>query len=179
MRAWAAHAIFAAILVGSLTIQKQTADALGEGVSLEPAVVRIAESRGWSLREHRTTSGMVLPALVFDAPGCSQPVLVSLRLSTFEEETVMQYDTEQGYARSYIYFDRIWDSPDPRATFVQRMKYGFLAMFGMTEYEPSRYLLLVETPPHCQEAEAIDWRPVWNRHYLAAARASDEATTGH
>ena len=177
MRAWAAHAVFAAILLGSLATQERAADTLADSVSLEPAVVRVANSHGWGLREHRITSGMNWPTMVFVAPGCSQPVLVSLRLATFEEETVMQYTTEQGYARRYIYFDRIWDTPDPRAAFVQRMKYGFLAMFGLTEYEPSQYLLLVETPPHCQAAQAIDWGPVWNRDTLAAAQASAEATT--
>ena len=85
----------------------------------------------------------------------------------------MRYATERGYTRRYIYFDRTWDSPDPRAAFVQRMKYAFLAMFRMTEYEPSAYLLLVETPPHCQAAEAIDWRPVWSGHKPAATHAGN------
>jgi len=51
-----------------------------------------------------------------------------------------------------------------------------LAMFGMTEYEPSRYLLLVEAPPHCHAAETIDWRPVRSGNTLAAAQANAEAT---
>ena len=176
MRAWAAHAVFAAILIGSLVTRERAADAPADSVSLEPAVLRVARSHDWGLGEHKTTSGMSAPTLVFAAPGCSQPVFVSLRLSSFEEETIMQYAPEQGYVRRYIYFDRTWDAPDPRAAFLQRMKYAVLAVFGMTEYLPSDYLLLVEAPPHCQAAESVDWRPVWNRDTLATAQANAEAT---
>ena len=126
------------------------------------------------LGEHRTSD--VVPTLVFEAPGCSQPVFVSLRLSSFEEETMMHYAPEPGYARRYIYFDRTWDTPNPRAAFLQRMKYAVLAMFDIPEYEPSRYLLLVEAPPHCHASETIDWRPVLSRDTLAAAQVNAEAT---
>ena len=160
-------------LYGSRSAER-AADALVDSGSLEPAVLRVARSHDWGLGEHRTTSGV--PTLVFEAPGCSQPVFVSLRLSSFEEETIMQYAPEPGHVRRYIYFDRTWDTPDPRAAFLQRMKYALLAMFGMTEYEPSRYLLLVEAPPHCHAAETIDWRPVWSRDTLAAEQANAHAT---
>ncbi len=132
MRVWAAHAVFAAILVGSLATHQRAADALVDSGSLEPAVLRVARSHDWGLGEHRTTSGTSVPTLVFEAPACSQPVFVSLRLSSFEEETIMQYAPEPGRVRRYIYFDRTWDTPDPRAAFLQRMKYAVLAMFGIT-----------------------------------------------
>ena len=90
---------------------------------------------------------------------------VSLRLSsTFEEQTLLEYVPEPGYVRRYVYFDRIWDTPDHRAAALQRMKYAALAMFGLTEYAPSWYLLLIEAPSNCRAAQAIDWRSVWNRH---------------
>jgi hypothetical protein len=174
MRTWAAHTVFAAMLIGSLVTRERAADALGDNISLEPAVLRVAGSHDWGLGEHRT-SGLV-PTLVFEAPGCSQPVFVSLRLSSFQEETMMHYAPESGYVRRYIYFDRTWDTPDARATYLQGMKYAVLAKFGMTEYEPSPYLLLVEAPPHCRAAETIDWRPVWGRNTLAAAQANAKAT---
>ncbi len=175
MRTWAAHAVFAAILIGSLVTRERAADALADSVSLEPAVLRVAGSHGWGFDDYRTTSGTVSRTLVFEAPGCSQPVFVSLRLSSFEEETTTQYAPEPGYARRYVYFDRTWDAPDPRAAYLRRMKNAVLAKFGMTEYEPSRYLLLVEAPPHCHAAETIDWRPVWSRDTLAAAQANATA----
>ena len=176
MRAWAAHGVFAAILIGSLMTRERPAGAVADSSSLEPAVLRVAGSHGWRIGDYRTTSGMVSRALVFGAPGCSQPVFVSLRLSSFEEETLMQYTAEPGYVRHYIYFDRTWDTPNPRAASLLRMKYAVLAMFGMTEYEPSRYLILVEAPPHCYAAETIDWRPVWSGDTLAAAQANAKAT---
>ncbi len=110
--------------------------------------------------------------LVFDAPNCSQPVQVSLRLSTFEEESLTEPGSESGYTRRFIYIDRSWDRPDPRAVFVEHMKYSALAMFGLTEYVPSRYLVLVETPKNCRAAEDIDWSSAWSRDYLGVAHAA-------
>ncbi len=118
---------------------------------------------------------LVSRTLVFEAPGCSQPVQVGLRLSTFEEEAFMESAPEPGYARRYIYFDRTLDTPEPRAAFIQRMKYRALAMFGLSVYAPSWYLLKVEAPANCQSAEAMDWRSIWNRDALAAAQAGAEA----
>src|SRR5208282_3854214 len=66
MRVWAAHAVFAAILIGSLATHQRAADALVDSGSLEPAVLRVARSHDWGLGEHRTTSGV--PTLVFEAP---------------------------------------------------------------------------------------------------------------
>jgi hypothetical protein len=173
---WPAHAIFATILVGSLAAREQAAKPIDDSLSLlEPAVLRVAGSRGWGFREYRTNSGMVSRTLVFEAPGCSQPVEVSLRLSTFEEETLAESAPEPGYLRRYIYFDQTWDTPDPRAAVVQRMKYAALATFGLTKYTPSWYLLQVEAPPNCRAAKATDWRSIWNRDDLAAAQASADA----
>jgi len=176
VRVWPAHAIFATILVGSLAAREQAAKPIDDSLSLlEPAVLRVAGSRGWGFREYRTNSGMVSRTLVFEAPGCSQPVEVSLRLSTFEEETLAESAPEPGYLRRYIYFDQTWDTPDPRAAVVQRMKYAALATFGLTKYTPSWYLLQVEAPPNCRAAKATDWRSIWNRDDLAAAQASADA----
>jgi hypothetical protein len=139
---------------------------------LEPAIVHIASSHGLNFREYKTTSGIMTRTLVFGAPGCAQPVQVSLRLSTFEERSLMGPASEHSYTRHYVYFDRSWERPDLGAAFVQRIKYSALAMFRLTEYVPSRYLILVETPKNCSIAEDIDWRSAWNRDYLAAAHAA-------
>ena len=177
MRGWAAHAIFATILLGSLAVQGRATDSLSDDASiLEPAILRVAGSHGLELHEYRKGGGMMPRALIFEAPGCSQPVQVSSRLWTFEEETLMEKAPEQSYTRRYIYFDQSWDTPHPRAVFVQRMKYRVLAMFGLTEYEPSPYLILVETPKNCVTAEAIDWRSVWSRNYLFAAQSPGKVT---
>lgn len=176
MRFWATHMAFAAILIGSLAAQERAPEVLVDSDNLEPAVLGVARSHGLGFREYKTIAGMILPGLVFEAPGCSRPVLVSLRRWTFEEESV-QSAPEQGYVRSYNYVERSWDAPAPHLVWAQRIKYRALALLGLTEYVPSRYLLLVDAPPLCQAAEAIDWRPVWNRAYLAAAQAETKTTT--
>jgi hypothetical protein len=178
MRVWAVHTVFAAILIGSLATQERAAEVLVVSDSLEPGVLRVARSHGLDFREYRTKSGTVLRALVFEAPSCSRPVIVNVRLGTFEEESV-QSAPDQGYVRRYYYIERSWDAPAPHAVWAERMKYAALAMFGLTVYVPSRYLLLVDAPPRCQAAETVDWRPVWNRVYLAAAQADTEATTAN
>jgi hypothetical protein len=168
VRIWAVHALFAAILVGSLAAQERSADAFDDGRDLlEPGVLRIAMSQGLRLTEYRGASSLNPRVLVFDAPGCSQPTRVSLRLWTFEQESLLEHAPEPGYGRRYIYLDRTWSAPDPRAVFVQRLKYKSLSLFGLTEYVPSRYLLLVEAPMDCRAAQTIDWRSVWNRRSLA------------
>jgi hypothetical protein len=88
MRVWAVHTVFAAILIGSLAAQERATEVLVDSDSLEPAVLRVARSHGLDFREYRTNSGTVLRALVFEDPSCSRPVIVSLRLGTFEEESV-------------------------------------------------------------------------------------------
>ncbi len=176
MRVWVGHAIFAALLMGSFAAHERAPDPHFDGASLEPAVLRVAGAYGWDFVGYKANNVTDIvadePTLLFQAPGCSQPVLVSLRLSTFEDESIMQYAPRQGYARRYIYYGRTWDAPDPRAVFVQRIKYRVLALFGLTEYTPSQYLLLVERPRHCKAAEAIDWRSVWDSNYLPPAEAN-------
>jgi hypothetical protein len=169
VRVWAIHAIFAAILVGSLAAKERTAAPFEDSPDLlEPVVLSVAASEGLRLLETGTASKGTPRVLVFEAPGCSHPMRVSLRLWTFEQESLLQRVPDLGYTRRYIYLDRTWDAPNPRAVFFQRMKYKWLAMFGLTEYVPSRYLLLVEAPVDCRAAETIDWRSVWSRRNLAA-----------
>ena len=169
MKAWPVHAIFATILVCSLAARARTTDVLIEHDSLEPAVLRVARLHGLAFREQVTIAGTDRRALVFEAHGCSRPVRIGLRLLTFEEEPILQSTTEQGYVRRYVYIDHSWDRPNRLAVWVQRIKYEVLATFGQTQYIPSWYLLRIESPPDCQVANAIDWRIVWNRDYLASA----------
>ena len=176
MRAWPLHIVFATILVGSLAAKERAADVVVEvdNGALEAAVTRVARSHGLAFREYLTFAGNV-PALAFEAPGCSRPVLVVLRV-TFDYEPVMQSARGQGDLLRYVYIDRSWEKPDRLAFFVDRMKYAALATFGLTRYVPSGHLLLVESPPRCQAADAIDWRNVWDRDYVGAGRTDTEAT---
>jgi hypothetical protein len=177
MKAWSVHVVFATILVGSLAARGRATDVLIERGNLEPAILRVARSHGLAFREYETISDTGRRALVFEAPGCAQPMRVVLRATTFEEEPFEQLAPQRDYVHRYVYIERTWDQPNRLAVWIQRMKYEVLAMFGQTQYIPSWHLLQVELPPDCQVTDAIDWRPVWNRDYLASAAADTEAIT--
>jgi hypothetical protein len=172
MRVWAAHAIFATVLVGSLAGRERAAEAPISGAGFESAIVRVARYQDLGFREYRANTAGFTRVMVFDASGCSQPVLVIGRLATFEDEAVMEPAVGGGYEHKYVYIDKKWNSPEPRAISIQRMKYGFLAMFGLTEFAPSAVILQVETPRACQAAENIDWSQAWRRKYLVEANVA-------
>jgi hypothetical protein len=175
MRAWTLHLVFATILVGSLAAKERAADVLVDidNVALETAVTRVARSHGLEFQENLTIAGNV-PALVFEAPGCSRPVTVVLRV-TFDSEPLVRYARERGDVLRYAYLGRSWEKPDRLAFFLERMKYAALATFGLTRYVPSGHLLLVDAPSGCQIADAVDWRDVWNRDYFGITRTETEA----
>jgi hypothetical protein len=175
MRAWPLHVVFATILVGSLAAKERTADMLVDVDDLdrETAVMRVARSHGLTFRENATLPGTSLGVLAFEAPGCSEPMLVVLRVS-FDEEALLRVAREQGNVLRYVYISRSWEKPDRLAFFGERMKYAALATFGLTRYVPSGHLLLVASASRCQLIDAIDWRDVWNRDYVGAIGA--EAT---
>jgi hypothetical protein len=169
MRPWPLHVVFATILVGSLAAKERSADMLVDVDDLdrETAVMHVARAHGLVFREDLTIAGNVR-ALVFEAPDCSRPVLVVLRVS-FDDEPLLHFAHEQGDLLRYVYIDRSWEKPDRVAFFIERMKYAALATFGLTRYVPSGHLLLVVSPPQCELANAIDWRNVWNRDYVGVA----------
>jgi hypothetical protein len=88
----------------------------------------------------------------------------------------MHFVRERGDIVRYVYIDRVWNKPNRLALLVERMKYAALASFGLTPYVPWGHLLLVDSPPGCEIAAAIDWRDMWNRGYIATIQADPEAT---
>lgn len=176
MKPWPVHAIFAAILVSSLVVKGQAADGSIALASPESAVLRVAQSHGLTFREDSAVYNTdYLRALVFEAPTCPQPIRVILRSLTLSDELLVQSAPE--YVRRYVYIERSWAHPHRLAAWVQRAKYYLLTMFGQTQYIPSGQLLQIELPPHCEIADAIDWRMVWDRDYLAAAAAETKSMT--
>jgi hypothetical protein len=176
MRAWPLHVVFSTILVGSLAAKERAVDALTpDDATLQAAVTRIAQSQGLDFREYRTVAGY-LPAVVFEAPGCSGPVLVFARVF-FDEEAITRFARERGDDIRYVYIDRAWKKPDRLALLVEKMKYLALFTFGIARYMPSGHVLLVDSPPRCEIAAAIDWRNMWNRDFMTTVRVDTEATT--
>jgi hypothetical protein len=178
MKAWPLHLLFGTLLLGSLTAQQRTADTLveiGPG-DLAAAVTRVAQSHGWTFRDQETAYGNV-PALRFDAPGCSRPVTVALQVNFDFAPFVQSSARKVGDVARFVYIDRSWDRPNRLVFFFYRMKYAALATFGLTHYVPGGPLMLVEAPSDCGAVEAIDWSNVWNRDYVeATATASADAT---
>jgi hypothetical protein len=172
MRVWAAHALFATILVGSLAARERAAMTPIPSAAFESAVLRVATSKGLEFREYRAnTTGTELRTLVLDAVGCSQPMFVLFRLATFEDEATIKSTTEHSYLSQYIYIDRRFDKPSLRPVLIQRIKYGLLSMFGSTDYAPYSnipFVLQVETPVNCRVAEKINWSPAWSRSFIVS-----------
>jgi hypothetical protein len=169
MRAWPLHVVFATLLAGSLAAKERSGDALVRHVNLEPAIIRVAGAQGLIFQNDVTLAGSSLRALEFEAPGCARPVLVAVLSVIIDLEPVLRSAREQGDALRYVYIGRSWERPDRLGIFVERLKYAALAPFGLTRYVPSQDLLMVEAPAQCHAADAVDWREVWDRHYLGAA----------
>ena len=106
--------------------------------------------------------------MAFSVAGCSQPMLVTWRSATFEDEAATESAPGQDYQQQYVYFDRKWNRPNLWAVSLQRLKCRLLAVFGKTDYSTSR-LLRVEAPRDCPAAVSIDWRQAWStsgQHHL-------------
>jgi hypothetical protein len=179
MKPWPVHVVFAIILVGSLAAKERTTDVLVDGTNLEPTVIRVARSQGLVFREYTTIADTDVRALAFEASACSRPLLVVLLSVTFDQELVVRLAGSARQPNSklrYVYIDGIWDQPQRLTVFVKRMKYTALAVFGLTQYAPHRWVLLIESPPQCQISDDIDWRDVWNADQLRATEVGEEAT---
>jgi hypothetical protein len=176
MRAWLLHGVFATILVGSLAAREHIDNRLVQNDDLEPAISRVARLSGLEIREEILPFRTGVPGLVFEAPGCSRPVSVFL-LSTFDEVPIVRAASEPDDGIRYVYIDRDWKHPARLAFFVERMKYAALATLGLTQYVPSQRFLLIDAPSQCQIVDAIDWREVWSRDYLATTQAEIGAVT--
>jgi hypothetical protein len=161
MRAWPVRILLVSILVGSLAAKVRTPDVLAEDHRLEAAIIRVAQSGGLTFHQNSTISGTDIRTLVFDAEGCSQPVLIALLSLTFAEEPTVRSTREPGYALKYFYIERSWADPPRLTVYFERVKYVALAMLGLTQFTPSRQVLLVESPPRCSVASDINWQGVW------------------
>jgi hypothetical protein len=167
MTAWPLHVVFSIILLGSLAAKERPIDVLGAGdLTLRTAAARIGQSQGLDFREYAMVSGN-LPVAIFEAPGCSGPVLVVAHM-LFDEDRVMHLARERGDDIRYVYIDRAWGKPERLALLVERIKYLALRTFGLTQYVPWGHLVLVVSPPRCEVAATVDWRNMWNPDFIAA-----------
>jgi hypothetical protein len=166
MRRWFPHAVFAALLVASLSARLRAADVLAAPADLEPAVQRLLEADGLAYKGREPLKESDVRALVFEAPGCTRQLIVISLAITFEEERILRIAGAAGAGRRYVYIDRSWAAPNPVEVFLTRMRHAALAMIGLSPYVPSPRMLLVDEPPDCPRIQSIDWRAVWGRDYL-------------
>src|SRR5690242_6187011 len=95
------------------------------------------------------------------APAFAQSTTSNIvSLCAFEEELLVRTIDGQDQLVRYIYLDRTWSAPDPRAVFFEWKKHKALALFGIKKFMPSRYVLRIASPPGCEIAQAIDWQVV-------------------
>ena len=50
--------------------------------------------------------------MMFSVAGCSEPMLVTWRSATFEDEAATESAPGQDYQQQYVYFDRKWNRPN-------------------------------------------------------------------
>jgi hypothetical protein len=171
MRAWPLHALFTMLLVASLVARERAGgDVLSEPADMEPAVIRLAQSLGLAYRGLAPLADSDARVLSFDARDCPRPVLIAVLAVSLEAAPVLAEVGAPGDHRRYVYFDQSWTSPERFALLRERAKLAALALAGLTRDVPSWHMLLIEAPQGCRAAEAIDWRPVWDRDYLASAQ---------
>ena len=177
MKALPLHLVFAALLIGSVVSHAQNRDPMRSPEAIEPAIIRIAAMNGLAYRGVENVSGATVQALAFEAPGCARPLLVAPLLMSFEESLLLQFTGREGDSRRYVYIDRSWTRPQRFSVFFERAKYAALAMVHLTSAVPSGTMLLIDAPPECHAADAVDWRLAWNRDFLAGtAQAVMEST---
>jgi hypothetical protein len=169
MKARLQHAVFAAILLGTLVTKEITRDVFAEVESIESVIIRTAKSQGLVFWGYSKVTYADFQALKFEAPGCAQSVSVAVLTVALEQEPLVRSGPEEGKVRHYVYIDRTWNAPNRLAIFFARISHAALAAFGLSRYVPSWHLLLVDAPLGCSVVDSVDWRLVWDRDYQAAA----------
>ena len=89
MRVWA-HAVFAAVLLGSLASRERSAEAPIDSDDLKSATLSVARAQGLVFREYRASDTDWGRTMAFGVLGCSLPLLATWRPATFEDEATAQ-----------------------------------------------------------------------------------------
>jgi hypothetical protein len=179
MNRWVGHGIFAAILAASIAVDARTGDVVTAGdvaasEDIVPAVLSVARSNDLFLVK-RTRIGDVT-ILTFRAPGCARPVVISpLDVSLDRAPVVLAFHQDQDRIR-YRYLDRASSRPERMALFIDWKIHKALGALRLSRYVPSPFALLTEVPRECWAADSIDWRPAWDRRYLARLNVGGQSS---
>jgi hypothetical protein len=173
MKARMGHALFALVLGGSVLANARPTQPPAEAEQLVAAVINVARSHDLTLRG-RTTLAMV-DALIFDARGCSEPIMVALLSMRAEQAPLLgEAQSLEGRTLRFVFYDRRWLTPSRALIVWERKKQMALAVFGLSRFVSSEYMLAIAASPGCKAADTIDWQNVWDRRYLASL-APDQA----
>ena len=118
MRVWA-HAVFAAVLVGSLASRERSAEAPIDGAGLKLAALRVARAQGLAFREYRASDTDWGRTMAFGVTGCLLPLLATWRPATFEDEATVDRPLDRATISRYVYFDRKWSNPNRWAVSIR------------------------------------------------------------
>jgi hypothetical protein len=172
MKARMGHALFALVLGGSVLANARPTHPPAEAEQLVAAVINVARSHDLTLRGRTTLANHLVDALIFDARGCSEPIMVALLSVLAEQTPLLEAQNLEGRTLRFVFYDRRWLTPSRALIVWERKKQTALAVFGLTRFVPSEYMLAIAASPGCKAADTIDWQNVWDRRYLASL-ASD------
>jgi hypothetical protein len=163
------HALFALILGSSVLANTRPADhPPADAEQLATAVITIARSNDLTFRGRTALASQLIDALTFDAKGCREPITVALLSVMSEQAPLLETQNLEGRTLYFVFYDRRWRAPDRVAIAWERKQQKALALFGLTRFVPSAYMLAIAAASDCRAADVIDWQNVWDRRYLAS-----------
>lgn len=175
MKARVGHALFALIMGGSILTNARPADPPADAEQMAAVVINVARSNNLTFRGRTALANHLIDALTFDAKDCREPITVALLLVFAEQLPLLETQNLGGRTLRFIFYDRRWQTPNRASITWEREKQKTLAVFGLTRFVPSQYMLAIAAAPDCKAAAAIDWQDVWDRRYLASLAADHAA----
>jgi hypothetical protein len=175
MKARVGHALFAVILGGSILANARATNPSAEVEQLAAAVIKVARSNDLTFRGRTTLANHLIDALTFDAKDCSEPIMVALLSVLAEQAPLLETQNLEGRTLRFVFYDRCWRTPNRPSITWERKEQKVLAVFRLTRFVPSEYVLAIAASSGCKAADAIDWQNVWDRRYLASLAADHAA----
>jgi hypothetical protein len=165
MNASLLRAVFVALLLATLASKAQTSPTASIGVlDIRASIIDVLAGQGLAAREDQAGQGQVFAgSVLFHAPGCDREVrVVPVSISLWEGPL---FDEVIGpdHAKHFRYLDGAWLTEDRIGIRLEWLKHRALAMFGLSRYIASPFVLLIAEPRGCDVVKTVDWRLVWER----------------
>jgi hypothetical protein len=186
MKATVLRGLLLAALVASVAVRFETnraREAMASGFDIGAAVEDVIRANGYALQENPVKPPKLLSRVVyFQRPECQQASLVLPHFINEEASELLMRVTEPGFENRFFYIDRDWREQSRPAMALQWIKHLVLNLFNASPYIPVKMAIVLADPPNCRPAQAIDWRPVWQRdrhaHAANTARPAVGANAG-